>query len=283
MIYSTLISTATLARHLDDRRFVIVDCRHNLADADAGERAFEAAHIPGAQFLHLDRDLSGTRNGRNGRHPLPEIALLVATFSRIGIDATKQVVAYDQNAGMWASRLWWMLGWLGHKAAAVLDGGLDRWLAEGRPTSTERAVEPAGATVFLAQPPRPVASAAEILRHLGDGTLTVLDARAAERYRGDLEPLDPVAGHIPGAINRPYTENLASDGRFKSGALLRAEFNAHLASAAPAQVVHQCGSGVTACHNALAMAVAGLPDSRLYPGSWSEWCSDPARPVARGS
>ncbi len=280
MSFTTLISTADLARHLDDPVFVIVDCRHNLTDVDAGERAYRAAHIPGAAFLHLDRDLSGAKTGRNGRHPLPEVSALAATFGRTGIDTIKQVVAYDQNGGMWASRLWWLLHWLGHDAVAVLDGGLDKWIAEGRPQTSELP-GPRSAT-FVPMRPGPAATADEIVRHLNDGSLFVLDARAPERFRGDLEPLDPVAGHIPGAHNRPYGENLTSQGSFKPAALLRSEFEALLGDTPPSAVVHHCGSGVTACHNVLAMSVAALRGSRLYPGSWSEWIADPAKPVARG-
>ena len=278
--YTTLILSAELAVHLGDPAWVIVDCRHNLADVDAGERAYRAAHIPSALFMHMDRDLSGARTGVNGRHPLPRVADLVATFSRAGIDDSKQVIAYDQNNGMWASRLWWLLQWLGHPAAAVLDGGLDRCIAEGQPLTAE---EPRiKAASFIARQPTPTASAGEIVQHLDDGALTVVDARAPERYRGDVEPIDPVAGHIPGAVNRPYTANLTEQGLFKPAPQLRAEFQALLDGSPPEAVVHQCGSGVTACHNVLAMAIAGLPGSRLYPGSWSEWIAAPERPIARG-
>ena len=279
MNYTTLISTDALAAHLADPAFVVVDCRHNLADVGAGELAYRAAHVPGAHFLHLDHDLSGVKTGKNGRHPLPEIGALAAALGRIGIDASKQVVAYDQNYGMWASRLWWLLHWLGHERVAVLDGGIDKWVAEGRPLTAELPV--ARAATFVPRPGR-IASADEILRHLGDGTLTVLDARAPERFHGDMEPIDPVAGHIPGAINRPYTVNLTEQGTFKPAQALRHEFDAQLGGRAPGSVVHHCGSGITACHNVLAMTIAGLPGSRLYPGSWSEWISDPSRPVARG-
>jgi thiosulfate/3-mercaptopyruvate sulfurtransferase len=279
MTYRTLISTLDLAGHVGDPAFVVVDCRHNLVDVGAGERAYRAAHIPGARFMHMDGDLSGAKTGRNGRHPLPDPAVLSTKLGFAGIDGSKQVVAYDENAGMWASRLWWLLRWLGHDAVAVLDGGLDKWLAEARPTDDR---EPAPQiTAFVPKMPQPVAAADEILRHLHDGALLVLDARAAERYRGEVEPMDPVAGHIPGARSRPYTHNLAPDGTFKPAALLRAEFEALLGAKSPSIVVHQCGSGVTSCHNVLAMEVAGLPGSRLYPGSWSEWVADPARPVAR--
>ena len=278
--FTTLISTEDLARHLADPSFVVVDCRHNLVDVNAGERAYATAHLPSARFLHIDRDLSGTKTGANGRHPLPEVAALAVTLGRIGIDSSRQVVAYDQNSGMWASRLWWLLKWLGHDAVAVLDGGLDKWAKEHRALTAEVPVP--RPSRFVAKPPAPIASADEILQHLDDGALTVLDARAPERYRGDIEPIDPVAGHIPGAINRSSSENLGPQGTFKPAELLRAEFEARLAGVSPSRIVHQCGSGITACHNILAMAIAGMPGSRLYPGSWSEWCADPARPVARG-
>jgi thiosulfate/3-mercaptopyruvate sulfurtransferase len=283
-MHATLISTDDLARELTDPALVVVDCRHNLSDADAGERAYRVSHLPGARFMHMDRDLSGERTGKNGRHPLPDTASLSASLSRAGIDASKQVVAYDQNNGMWASRLWWLLHWLGHDAAAVLDGGIDKWIAEGRPTTADLpSIRP---SLFVAMTPRPIVSSADILQHLSDrasNPLTIVDARAPERFRGDIEPLDPVAGHIPGAINRPYSANLTPQGTFKPAELLRAEFEAQLGTTPLSAVVHQCGSGVTACHNLLAMAVAGLPGSRLYPGSWSEWVADPTRPVARGS
>jgi len=280
MRYETLISTSDLARHLDDPAFVVVDCRHDLADVGAGERAYREGHIPGALFMHIDRDLSGAKSGRNGRHPLPDPSVLAAKVGAAGVGASKQVVAYDQNAGMWASRLWWLLRWLGHSPVAVLDGGMAKWVAEARPvSSTAPMPRPAK---FVPREPRPVASAEEILRHLNDGELLILDARAPERFRGELEPIDPVAGHIPGARNRPYTENLSPQGTFKHATLLRSEFEALLGGRSPETIVHHCGSGVTACHNVLAMEVARVPGSRLYPGSWSEWIADPAHPVARG-
>jgi thiosulfate/3-mercaptopyruvate sulfurtransferase len=281
-MFTTLISTADLGARLGGADLVVVDVRHDLAKPDTwGEAQYRAGHIPGAVFTHLDRDLSGPTTGTNGRHPLPSPAFAAAAFGRLGIDATKQVVAYDQGSGAFAARLWWMLHWLGHEAAAVLDGGLAQWTREGRPIETT-VVTPAAAH-FAAHPDASrVVDAAAIAKALGSDALTLIDARSPERYRGDVEPLDRVPGHIPGARNRPYAANLTAEGSFKPAADLRAEFDAVLAGRPAASVVHQCGSGVTACHNALAMAVAGLPAPRLYPGSWSEWCADPSRPVARG-
>jgi thiosulfate/3-mercaptopyruvate sulfurtransferase len=281
MAYSTLISTAELAPHLDDPDWVVVDVRHDLAQpATWGEAQYNAGHLPGARFAHIDRDLSAPKNGRNGRHPLPSPADSAALFGRLGIDARRQVVAYDQNSGMFASRLWWMLRWLGHDAVAVLDGGFDAWQRAGLPTAAE--VRAPREATFAPGRPAPTADAAEIEAGLRGGALTLVDARAPERFRGDVEPLDPVAGHIPGALNRPFAMNLNADGRMRPADDLRAEFTALLAGRDLSAVVHHCGSGVSACHNLLAMEVAGLAGTRLYPGSWSEWCADPARPVARG-
>src|SRR5438067_13241106 len=221
MIYETLISTEALAQHLDDPAFVIVDCRHNLADVDAGERAYRAAHIPGAVFLHLDRDLSGVKTGRNGRHPLPDVSTLAATFGRTGIDNARQVIGYDQNSGMFASRLWWMLRWLGHDAAAVLDGGFNKWLTEHRQTRSGAEMRPRRA--FVAQPrPEMIASLTDVQAVVGLAGWQFLDAPAPERFRGDVEPIDRVGGHIPGAVNHHFTRNLDDDGRFKSAEELRA-------------------------------------------------------------
>jgi thiosulfate/3-mercaptopyruvate sulfurtransferase len=276
-----LISTADLAARLDDPNLVVVDVRHDLGQPDAwGEAQYRAGHIPGARFAHLDRDLSGAKTGANGRHPLPSPRAAAVFFGRLGIGADKQVVAYDQGGGMFASRLWWMLRWLGHDAVALLDGGFAKWEREGRPVTAD-APTPQMAE-FRIRRIDPTASTDDVLANLETHTLTVLDARAPERFRGDTEPMDPVAGHIPGAINRPYAQNLEADLTWKPPERLRAEFHALLGGKAPEHIVNQCGSGVTACHNILAMEVAGLEGSRLYPGSWSEWCADPARPVARG-
>jgi thiosulfate/3-mercaptopyruvate sulfurtransferase len=258
---------------------LIVDCSFDLGDAGAGERAFEQGHLPGAVYAHLDRDLAGAKTGRNGRHPLPARAAWAATLARLGVTPARAVVVYDAQGGMYAARAWWMLRWAGHRAVSVLDGGLGAWKAAGG------ALESGSAAPVAATGPYPVADslvpsvdADMLLKSLG--RVTLLDARAGERYRGEVEPLDARAGHIPGARSRFFKDNLDAQGRFLPADELRAAFTAF--GALPAQVVHQCGSGVTACHNLLAMEVAGLPGSALYPGSWSEWSSDPARPVAVG-
>ncbi|MEO8537240.1 MAG: sulfurtransferase [Betaproteobacteria bacterium] len=279
--FSTLIDTETLAARLDDPAFVIVDVRHDLAQPDTfGTEAYAQSHVPGARFAHVERELSAHKTGRNGRHPLPTPEAAAALFGRLGIDATKQVAVYDQGSGMFASRLWWMLRWLGHDNAAVLDGGFTKWQREGRPVSAQLpAVQP---TTFVPAHVRPTVSATGVAASLPRHGLLLLDARAAERYRGDVEPLDPIAGHIPGAINRPYTRNVAADGTFRSPRELREEFEAMLHGRAPDDLVHYCGSGISACHNLLAMTVAGYPLTRLYPGSWSEWVASAQRPVAKG-
>jgi thiosulfate/3-mercaptopyruvate sulfurtransferase len=282
MDYRTLISVDDLRRLLTDPGLVVFDCRHDLMKPDAGAAAYAQSHIPGARFAHSDKDLSGPKTGKTGRHPLPDPALFTAWLGRNGVDAARQVVAYDLAGGASATRLWWMLRhWLGHERAAVLDGGWEAWVAAGAPVTDEAPrVVPAS---FTGGAPRDVrVDVAYVQAHLNDPEVVVVDARAPERYRGETEPIDPVAGHIPGARNRLYKNNLDSAGRFKPAAVLRAEFEALLAGKRPDQIVHQCGSGVSACHNILAMEIAGLTGSRLYPGSWSEWCADPGRPVARG-
>ncbi len=281
-MHKTLVSTAVLAAHLADHAWRIIDLRHDLSQPERwGEDQYNAAHVPGAVFAHLDRDLSAAKTGRNGRHPLPSPEAAAELFARLGIAADTQVVAYDQGPGMYASRLWWMLRWLGHEAVAVLDGGFDKWRREGRPVTAEIRTPPRAG--IAQRPLAPIVNANEILASLGNASLTVVDARTPERFRGETEPLDPVAGHIPGARNRPFGLNVDPDGTFKPGNVLRDEFAQLLGTTPLASVVHQCGSGVTACHNILAMEVAGLPGTRLYPGSWSEWCADPSRPVATGS
>lgn len=278
--FHTLISAADLiALQASGLPLVVLDCGFDLADPAAGERAFAEGHIPGAVYAHLDRDLSGPKAPGKGRHPLPERAAFAATAGRLGIAPGMQVVCYDAQGGPYAARAWWLLRWLGHPAVAVLDGGAAAWRAAGgawTPAPAALAAQPAYPAKDTAE--MPTVSAADLQARLG--RVRLFDARAGERFRGEVEPLDPVAGHIPGATLRFFKDNLQPDGRFKPAAQLKAEFDA-LGGADPA-VVHQCGSGVTACHNLLAMAHAGYGDTTLYPGSWSEWCSDPARPVARG-
>ena len=280
MIHTTLVSTAELAAHIDDPVWVVFDCRHDLAKPESGALEYAAAHVPGARFLHLDRDLSATPSGRNGRHPLPDPRAFARTLANAGVDSGKQVVAYDAQIGVYASRLWWMLRWLGHDKVAVLDGGYARWTAEARPTTN---LVPQAAPAKFAGEPRAISvDVADVLHSLGKPGRVLVDARSAERYRGENETLDPVGGRIPGSLNRFYRDNLERNGCFKPAAELRQAFAELLGDTSPQAVVHSCGSGMSACHNLLAMEIAGLPGSRLYPGSWSEWCSDPGRPAERG-
>lgn len=276
--YQTLISAAEL-QALPPTAALILDLSFDLADPGAGERAYASGHLPGAHYLNLDRDLSGAKTGSNGRHPLPTREALAARLAGLGLQPGQQVVCYDAQGGMYAARAWWMLRWLGHAAVAVLDGGLAAWQASGGGLEQTPPQQPATGSFQLGDSLVGSLDAGQLLARLG--TLRLIDARAEERFRGEVEPLDKQAGHIPGASNRLFKNNLAADGRFKSAALLRAEFEPLLAPYGAAQVVHQCGSGVTACHNLLAMEHAGLTGSRLYPGSWSEWSADPRRPVAR--
>lgn len=280
-MHTTLISTTDLAAHLADPSFVIVDVRHDLSQPESwGRTEYERAHLPGARFVHLDRDLSGPKTGSNGRHPLPDPDALAELFGRIGIDASKQVVAYDQGPGSYAARLWWMLRWLGHDGCAVLDGGFTAWQREGLPVTAEAPATKAAS--FGHRRSGSVIDVRTVAESLGKHSLFLLDARGRERFRGDAEPLDRVPGHIPGAVNRPYTENLGPDSKFKPVETLRAELRSIIGERPAGSIVSYCGSGVTACHNLLAMEHAGLGRAGLYPGSWSEWCADPARPVARG-
>ncbi|WKB52391.1 sulfurtransferase [Eleftheria terrae] len=288
MSHTTLISAEALRGLLDARApsLVVLDVSFDLADPTAGQAAYAAGHLPGALYAHLERDLSAPKSAPGqpprGRHPLPTRDEFAATAGRWGITPASQVVVYDRQGGMYCVRAWWMLKWLGHEAVAVLDGGLAAWQAAGGTLSTEQPLPPAQPPYPCAAPVARAVNAEELQARLGDPGLPLFDARAPERYRGDVEPLDPVAGHIPGANNRFFKDNLQPDGRFKPAAQLRADFESLLGGRDPAAVVHQCGSGVTACHNLLAMEVAGLGRATLYPGSWSEWCADPARPVARG-
>jgi len=272
----TLVSTGELARHPEWRVF---DCRHDLGKPGLGEQQYQESHVPGARFAHLDRDLSAPKTGRNGRHPLPDPQKFIAWLGAQGLKAADQVVCYDGGSGAMAARLWWMLRWVGHDAVAVLDGGFARWTKEGRPVTADVAKFAPTSYPGKARPGMAV-DVSHVEAHLGKEL--VLDARAPARWRGETEPIDPEAGRIPGSLNRFNGGNLTPEGVHKSAAELRVELDALLAGRRPEEVVHSCGSGVAACHNLLAMEIAGLPGGKLYAGSWSEWIADPARPRERG-
>jgi len=280
-MYSTLISATELASHLDAPDWVIVDCRFDLARPESGREAYTNGHIPGARYAHLDEHLSSPVTPHTGRHPLPDPERLAATLGTWGIAETTQVVAYDAGNGACAARLWWLLRWLGAARVAVLDGGFKAWTDLDLPvTAAVPAPRPAR---FVARPrAESVLAAPEVLAKAHAPDWRILDARAPERFSGSVEPLDTVAGHVPGARNHPFTDNLAADGRFLSPQELKAKFEQALVDVPPAHAIMMCGSGVTACHNLLALEIAGLPGGRLYAGSWSEWIRDPSRPVATG-
>lgn len=278
-MHATLISALDLAAHIDDPKWIVVDCRHDLMNLAAGRDAYNAGHLPGARFADMETQLSGAKYDEHGvfrgRHPLPEQKALLDTLRNWGIDDDSQVVAVDANGGMYAARLWFLLRWVGHEAVAVLDGGMQAWEAIGKPLETTSPA-PAAGTITL-QPA--LVATIDVHQILVHGN--IVDARAPDRFRGENETMDPVGGHIPGAKNRFFKDNLAADGTFKDAAQLRAELAPIVGDAGTS--VMQCGSGVTACHNLLALEVAGMPGAKLYPGSWSEWVSDPARPVATGN
>jgi thiosulfate/3-mercaptopyruvate sulfurtransferase len=283
-MYTTLITAAELAGHIDAPGWVVVDCRHDLANLSAGRDGYNAGHLPHALFADMETELSGAKRGPDGvfrgRHPLPDRDAFIGTLRSWGVNDDTQVVAYDAHGGMFAARLWWLLRWVGHGAVAVLDGGMTAWQALGLPLGTE-VPAPVRGTISARAPLVTTVSAGELLANIGGGQRVVVDARSPDRFRGENETIDPVGGHIPGARNRFFKDNLDADGRFKDAARLKAELAGVVGE--PAQAVMQCGSGVTACHNLLALEVAGLPGAALYPGSWSEWCADPARPVATGA
>jgi thiosulfate/3-mercaptopyruvate sulfurtransferase len=297
-MYTTLIETSRLAESL--QRLSLIDCRFDLSRPDWGAEAYAAGHIPGAVYAHLDRDLSGTVTPESGRHPLPSPPVFAATLDRLGIGKSAQVVAYDQGNGAYAARLWWLLRWMGHSRVAVLNGGFAAWQQAGLPVSTDPVspvaqldkppVAGGGATATATMAAAATAAAvttAELNGMLDAGDLSsgrraLVDARGTDRFAGQNETIDPVAGHIPGARNYPFTRNLDESGRFLGATQLREQWLRILGGAQPQDVIAMCGSGVTACHNLLALEVAGLPGARLYAGSWSEWIRDPRRPIAVG-
>jgi thiosulfate/3-mercaptopyruvate sulfurtransferase len=282
MEYTTLISVQELRPHLNDPDWLIVDCRFDLDKPDWSQSAYLESHIPGAVYVDLEQDLTAPMDGFNGRHPLPSVKNMSGLFSRLGIGEGTQVVAYDDAGGPFAARLWWSLRFLGHDAVAVLDGGIDAWKGEGLPMRSDRESRPSSSF----QPaPRPdmLVKVDQVLASLEDADALLLDSRSPERYRGEQEPRDPVAGRIPGARNRYWQDNLDAEGLFKPSHILKDEFELRLAGIAPENVIVYCGSGVTASHNMLALEHAGIRGPRLYGGSWSEWCADSSRPIASGT
>lgn len=278
-----LIDVGALAARLSEPGLVVLDCRFDLGDANAGWQAYGRGHIAGAHYAHLDTDLSDPGRSGMGRHPLPDPALFAAILGRYGIEAGSQVVCYDAAGGaLAAARAWWLLRACGHRRAALLDGGWPAWCSAGAAVASDKPVQRIGDYPLRWNGTACIDDAGELAAALADGRILLVDARAAARFRGEIEPIDPRAGHVPGAVNRPYTDNLQADGRFRPAAELRVEFDRLLAGRSPRQVVHMCGSGVTAAHNLLAMEHAGLSGSRLYAPSWSGWIADPGRPIATG-
>jgi thiosulfate/3-mercaptopyruvate sulfurtransferase len=287
MSFTTLISVSQLqALQAGGTPLMVFDCSFELMNPAAADELFARAHLPGAVQAHLDRHLSAqtpadAANG--GRHPLPHREIFAAWLTRVGFTNDMQAVVYDRQGANYCGRLWWMLKWAGHEAVAVLDGGLQAWEAAGGAVESGSRIAPLATSPFMLRPERrALADTRRIAEQLGRPTLTLIDARAAARYRGEMEPLDPIAGHIPGALNRPFQSNLAADGKFKPAGELKTEFEALLAGRSPATVVHHCGSGVSAVPNLLAMEIAGLGPTALYAGSWSEWCNTPGLPCAQG-
>jgi thiosulfate/3-mercaptopyruvate sulfurtransferase len=283
MAFTFLIDASELGLHLENPNWAIVDCRFSLDDTERGRRDYQKAHIAGAVYAHLDSDLSGGEiPGRTGRHPLPEIPSLAETLAAWGIDAGTQVVVYDDSAGSMAARLWWLLNWMGHKNVALLNGGWPAWTQAGLPArGGEEHRE------FRRFEPREVSgayvTAEQVQKYRNDPRYVILDARSGPRFRGEVEPIDPVAGHIPGAISAPWDESVTAEGKFLSPENLRLRFEKLTKSIPPENVICYCGSGVTAAHNIIAMATAGLGTARLYAGSWSEWVTNADRPVAKGA
>ena len=288
MRFTTLIGAAVLRDWLDRPDVAILDCRFDLANPEGGRLSFLQGHIPGARYADLNRDLSAPISATSGRHPLPAPADFAATLQRLRIGRATQVIAYDDSAGAFAARAWWLLRWMGHEAVAVLDGGIKAWISIGgrlesgeagplpaTPAADERRAPPVNAAAVI--------DAAEVAARLQDPAFLLIDARAPERFAGSVEPIDSVAGHVEGAVNQPFSANLGADGRFLAAAELRRLWQQRLDGRKPEQVAAMCGSGVTACHNLLSLEVAGLSGAKLYAGSWSEWIRDPTRPIARGA
>jgi thiosulfate/3-mercaptopyruvate sulfurtransferase len=285
--FSTLIGAAALRDLVGKPRIAIIDCRFDLMNPEGGRRAYLEGHIPGARYADLNTDLSAPISATSGRHPLPAPDDFARTLARFGVGRDTQVIAYDDSAGAFAARAWWMLRWIGHPAAAVLDGGIKAWVSEGgalqsgEPEPLPAAVS--GRHLSAQADTAAVIGTAELQRRLSDPAFLLVDARAGERYAGTVEPIDAVAGHITGSVNQPFSTNLGADGRFLPAAVLRQVWGSRLAGRSPTHVAAMCGSGVTACHNLLSMEVAGFPGAKLYAGSWSEWIRDPRRPIARGA
>jgi thiosulfate/3-mercaptopyruvate sulfurtransferase len=284
-MHTTLIEAAALATHLNEPSWVVIDCRHDLMNHAAGRDAYAAGHLPGALFADIETELSGAKRDANGlfrgRHPLPDQDKFVELLRAWGVNQDSQVVAYDAHGGMFAARLWWMLRWVGHEAVAVLDGGLQAWQAAGQAVTGDASAPRARGNIALRDSLVSTVDVGQVLYNVEHGGRTVVDARAPDRFRGENETIDPVGGHIPGAKNRFFKDNLQADGRFKPAQQLKTELG--VAVGDPAKAIMQCGSGVTACHNLLALETAGMPGAALYPGSWSEWCADPKRAVATGA
>lgn len=272
-MHATLVDAATLASHLDDPSWVAIDCRHALADFSLGRTLYEHSHVAGAFFADVESDLAGAKTGTNGRHPLPDPQAFAHFLRACGVNGDTQIVAYDAGGDMFASRLWFLSRWIGHDACAVLDGGFAAWMAGSYPVSARIPV-PRNGSIEARVRPELVVDARYVLDHLRDDAMQLVDARTPDRFAGQNETVDPVAGHIPGAANRPFKANFADDGRFKPASDLHEAFTPF-----GNRAVHQCGSGVSGAVNMLAMAIAGNPNSRLYAGSWSEWIADPSRPI----
>lgn len=280
MPFTTAISPEELHARLGDPNLVVLDCRHSLADFSLGRRLYDEAHVPGAFFADVEKDLAGRKTGTNGRHPLPDPENFARFLRGLGVNDDTQIVAYDAGGDMFAARLWFVCRWIGHDATAILDGGFSAWTALGYPVTAAPSRPARDGELRVRLRPELLVDAGFVLAHLNDPAMQLLDARAKERYSGQTEPIDPVAGHIPGARHRWFKDNFDAAGRLKSREQLRAEFAAE--GLDPKRIVHQCGSGVSSAVTYLAMVHSGLDGSRVYNGSWSEWVADPSRPVATG-